>query len=133
MTDPAALFKVLLVEDNSIYRDILKHALLKRFPELVVFGADSGDTAIDIIDIDSPDLVFMDINLKAGLNGLDLTRKVKAEHSEIKIFILSQHDTPEYRNIAVQNGADDFLPKSTSLLHIFQHVDETMKNKTAIA
>jgi DNA-binding NarL/FixJ family response regulator len=54
----------------------------------------------------------MDIKLP-GVNGLELTRKIKAAHPNITIFILTSYDIPEYREAAFQYGADRFVPKTS--------------------
>ncbi len=121
------MFKTLLVEDNLNYRGVLKSALLKRFNDLETREAAGKNDALNIVDAYDPDLIFMDVDLEDGANGLDLTKKIKFEHPGIVVVILSQHDVPEYRSIAQQNGADFYFSKSTSLQNIFDYVDSVIK------
>ena len=123
------MFKTLLVEDNLNYRGVLKSALLKRFNDLETREAAGENDALNIVDVYDPDLIIMDIDLEDGANGLDLTKKIKYEHPTIVVVILSQHDIPEYRSIAQQNGADFYFPKSTSLKNIFDYVDSVIELK----
>lgn len=127
-----AKFKTLLVEDNAIYRRVLKKALLERFENLDAMEADDGFTAMSTLDSFNPDLVIMDINLKTGSNGLELTKQIKIQHPEAVVVILSQHDIPEYRSVALKNGADYFLSKSTSLENIFAYVDSILSRKNLL-
>ena len=122
------MFKTLLVEDNLNYRRVLKSALLKRFVELETMEASDDGEALRVVDSYDPDLVIMDIDLKCDVTGLDLTKIIKAEHPEIVLVILSQHDIPEYRAVARQNGADFFLSKSSSLENIFDYVASIIEN-----
>ena len=121
------MFKTLLVEDNLNYRGVLKSALLKRFSDLETREAAGKNDALNIVDAYDPDLIFMDVDLEDGANGLDLTKKIKFEHPGIVVVILSQHDVPEYRSIAQQNGADFYFSKGTSLNNIFDYVDSVIK------
>ncbi|RKZ67669.1 MAG: response regulator [Gammaproteobacteria bacterium] len=121
------MFKTLLVEDNLNYRGVLKSALLKRFNDLEAKEAAGENDALNIVDAYDPDLVIMDIDLEDGANGLDLTKKIKFEHPGIVVVILSQHDIPEYRSIAQENGADFYFSKSTPLQNIFDYVDSVIK------
>ena len=123
------MFKTLLVEDNSNYRGVLKSALLNRFNNLETRETVGESDTLNIVDTYVPDLIIMDIDLQCGANGLDLTKKIKFEHPGIVIVILSQHDIPEYRSIAQQNGADFFFSKSASLESIFNYVDSVIVNK----
>ncbi|MCW8923557.1 MAG: response regulator [Gammaproteobacteria bacterium] len=117
------MFKTLLVEDNLNYRSVLKSALLERFVDLETRESSGDGDTLNTVDSFDPDLIIMDIDLKSGENGLDLTKQIKAGHPETVVFILSQYDIPEYRAVAQQNGADLFLSKSSSLESIFDHVD----------
>jgi len=123
------MIKILHVEDDPIYRTVLKNALLKQFVDLEVYDAEDEGSALDVISANVPNLIIMDIDLKKDTNGLELTRKIKHRHSEIEIIILSQYDIPEYRHVAEQNGASHFFPKSTSLISIFDYVDSVVKKQ----
>jgi len=121
--------KILHVEDDPIYRKVLKNALLKQFVDLEVYDAEDEDSALDVISANVPNLIIMDIDLKKDTNGLELTRKIKHIRPEIEIIILSQYDIPEYRHVAEQNGASHFFPKSTSLISIFDYVRSVVKKQ----
>ena len=82
------------------------------FPTVAVDEAADGDEALQEIDAFLPDLIFMDIKLP-GENGLELTKKIKAAHPIITIFILTNYDIPEYREAAFHYGADRFLAKTS--------------------
>lgn len=123
------MFKTLLVEDNLNYRSVLKSALIKRFIGLETRETSGESDTLNTIDAYDPDLIIMDIDLNAGANGLDLTKKIKAEHPETVIFILSQHDISEYRSVAQHNGADFFMSKNASLESIFDYVGSVIKQK----
>lgn len=123
------MFKTLIVEDNLNYRSMLKSALLKRFVDLETRETSGENDTLNAVDTYFPDLVIMDINLKCDINGLDLTKIIKFAHPEIVVVILSQHDIPEYRSAAQQNGADFYLTKSSSLESIFDYVDSVVARK----
>jgi two-component system nitrate/nitrite response regulator NarL len=121
------MFKTLLVEDNLNYRRVLKNALLRRFIDLETKEASGESDALDIVGSYDPDLVFMDINLKCGVSGLNLTKVIKLDHPETVVVILSHHDTPEYRSAAQENGADFFFSKSSSLESIYDYVNSVIE------
>ena len=105
-------FRILIVEDTHPYRQMLKTTLQESFPKIAIDEAADGGEALQKVDTFLPDLIFMDIKLP-GVNGLELTRKIKAAHPDITIFILTSYDIPEYREAAFQYGADRFLPKTS--------------------
>ncbi len=104
--------KMLVVEDNVAFSQTFTEALRKLFPYMFVEEASDGIEAMDRLETFMPDLIFMDIRLP-GETGLELTRKIKARHPEILIVILTDHNLPEYRTVAFEKGADDFVVKGS--------------------
>ncbi|MES0327352.1 MAG: response regulator transcription factor [Gammaproteobacteria bacterium] len=123
------MFKTLLVENNFNYRDVLKRALLNRFDDLDTKESSGDADTLNTVNTYDPDLIIMDIDLESDVNGLDLTKTIKFEHPDTVVVILSQHDIPEYRAVAQQNGADFFISKVSSLESIFDYVDSVIDRK----
>lgn len=108
-------FKILIVDNDDPFRQILKTALRVSLPTIAIDEAASGIEVLQKVDSLLPDLIFMDIRLP-GIDGLKLTKKIKATNPDIPILIISGYDKPEYREAASYFGADHFLVK-TSLNH----------------
>src|SRR5512139_3861415 len=106
------MFKTMLVEDSTLFRQVVKNNLQDQFPSMDIIEAADGIEAFQKIDSHSPNLIFMDIKLP-GENGLELTRKIKADYPDIIIIILTSHDLPEYREAATRNKADYFFAKDS--------------------
>lgn len=100
----------LIVEDNLTFRTSLKEILRARFPSLSVEEAGDGKEAMQKVGTRLPDLIFMDVKLP-GTNGLELTKRIKAEHEHVCIAVLTSYDLPEYREAAFRCGANYFLTK----------------------
>ena len=105
-------FRILIVEDNSFFRKALMERLQKSFPAVAINEVADGGEALREIDAFLPDLIFMDIKL-SGENGLELTKKIKAAHPNIIVFIITSHDLFEYRDAASQYGVNRFLSKDS--------------------
>ena len=106
------MLRVLIVEDNRVFREAFKKRLDENFPSIVVEEAANGEEALQKINGAPPHLIFMDIRLP-GVNGLELTKKIKKDFPGINIAILTDYDLPEYRQAAVEYGADHFFIKSS--------------------
>lgn len=104
------MLRVLIVEDNRIFREAVKKRLDDNFPSMVVEEASNSEEALQKINRASPHLIFMDIRLP-GVSGLELTQKIKKDFSGIRVAILTDYDLPEYRQAAIQYGADRFFVK----------------------
>ncbi|MHC1728693.1 MAG: response regulator transcription factor [Syntrophobacteraceae bacterium] len=105
---------VLIVEDNSTFRQSLREMLALRFPSLGIEEASNGDEALMAVQTANPDLIFMDIKLP-GKNGLELTRMIKKSNSRAEVVILTSYDIPEYREAAFQSGASHFFTKGSAM------------------
>ena len=105
--------RVLVVEDSTIFRTLLKETLQSRFPSMEILEAADGEGAMRQIAAHLPDLIFKDVKLP-GENGLDLTARIKAEYPQVIVVVLTSYDTPEYREAAVKAKADHFLAKGSS-------------------
>jgi CheY-like chemotaxis protein len=106
--------RMLIVEDNAFFLQFLKETLHARFPSTDLLEAANGEEALQKIKTLPSDAIFMDLRLP-GANGLELTRKIKAQYPNIVVVILTNYDLPEYREAAYQSGADHFLSKDSFL------------------
>ncbi|HMK65922.1 MAG TPA: response regulator transcription factor [Thermodesulfobacteriota bacterium] len=104
--------KVLIIEDNLVYRQLLTKAVRERFPEIQIEGAENWREALFKVEVFNPELIFMDIQLP-GENGLELSKKIKARFPGTVIVILTGHDLPEYRT-ASREFTDYFISKNAS-------------------
>lgn len=107
------MFLVLLVEDDPIFRKILKHELAHWFPSITIEEASDGKEAMAKTEASCAQIVFMDIRLPDE-SGLQLTKKIKAKCPGTSIAILTSHDSPEYRQAARDCGASHFFVKGAS-------------------
>ena len=107
--------RVLIVEDNTRFREKLRDSLASRFPTTIFREAVNGKQAFQEINSSKPVFICMDIGLGDD-NGLELTKEIKNLHPEISIMILTNYDYSEYRDAAFQNGADFFLTKGSATI-----------------
>jgi len=106
--------RILIVEDNRFFFQFLKETLHLRLPSTDMLEATNGEEAMEKIKAFSPEAILMDLRLP-GENGLELTKKIKAQYPNIIIVILTNYDLPEYREAAYQSGADHFVSKDSFL------------------
>ncbi len=104
-------FRILIVEDSTLFRQLLKEMLRERFPSIELYEAVDSEEALLKTDVLHPDLVFMDIKLP-GENGLQLSKKIKAEHPKTIVVIMTAYNYPEYRD-ASWESADYFFAKNS--------------------
>ncbi len=104
---------ILIVEDNALFRQTLKKILIQKFPSITVAEACDGREAFMEINAEIPELIFMDIRLP-GANGIQLTREIQATYPETAVVVVSNCDTVEYQEAALEAGAKAFVSKASS-------------------
>ena len=119
--------RIMLVEDNDIFREAFKEELLARFPAAIVKEATKGEEAMREIKMSPLQIIFMDFHLP-GENGIQLTKKIKAQFPNIRIAMLTSYDFPEYRQRAHQNGADRYFVKDS---FSWDEIEEFIKGHSA--
>jgi DNA-binding NarL/FixJ family response regulator len=105
--------RVLLADDHPIVRAGIR-AELEKLPGVEIVGeASDGREAIELVQTQRPDLVFMDISMK-GLNGLEATARIVKEFPKVRVVILSMHQNEEYFWQALKSGASGYLLKKAA-------------------
>jgi DNA-binding NarL/FixJ family response regulator len=129
------MLTTMIVEDNLLFREMFKGDLLSQFPSMQVTEAANGEEAFRRLASHPIDLVFMDIRLP-GENGLELTRKIKADYKNVTVAIVTSYDLAEYREAAVRCGADCFIAKDSmkwdqvaTFVGCFQRAKDTRGSK----
>lgn len=105
--------RVFLADDHRILREGIR-TLLQREPNIEVVGeAGDGKEAVDKVTQLIPDIVLMDITMP-GINGLEATRQIKKKTPQVKVLILTMHETGQYLSQMLQAGASGYVVKTTS-------------------
>ena len=105
-------FTILIADNNDLFRKTIEESLQMSSPTVAIEELVDGGEVFGGVDTFLPDLIFMDIKLP-GENGSELTKKIKEAHPNITISILTSYNIPEYREAALQYGANRFLTKAS--------------------
>jgi DNA-binding NarL/FixJ family response regulator len=119
--------KILIVENHNAVRKALKDWLELACPGNKFREATCGEEAIKMINLDTPDLVLMDISLP-GMNGIATARKIRAIRRSIKIVILATQEDQIYRDTASKAGVGAFVPKHKILALLIPTVTGLLNN-----
>lgn len=105
--------KILIVDDEAHIRMLIEQTLEDLEDEGVEFlTADNGETALELIQAEKPDLVFLDV-MMPKMNGMDVCRKVKQELKldDVYIILLTAKGQELDRQKGNEVGADVYMTK----------------------
>ena len=116
---------VLLADDHAIVTDGLAR-ILKEANFDVVGAVRDGQHLLDAARRLRPDVIITDLSMP-GLTGLDVLARLKTEHLESKVIVLTMHHDADLATDAIRGGASGFLLKESAgdeLLVAIQHALE---------
>lgn len=100
--------RLLVIEDEE---DLLNAITLRLRQEgYAVDTATDGQTGLVLAEVNSYDLLILDLNLP-GLDGLEICRKLRAAQPRLLILILTARSQPDQRVSGLDLGADDYMVK----------------------
>ena len=114
--------KILIVEDNTMNRDMLSRRLVRR-GYCVVEAAD-GHEGLRMARLESPDLVLMDLSLP-GMDGWQATRRLKQdpETRRLPVIALTAHAMPGDEERAKAAGCDEYDMKPIDLVRLLSKIE----------
>lgn len=125
MSDPV---KVVIVDDHPMVAEGIQ-SILESYPDIVVVGTlSNGSEAVDQVAALAPDVVLMDLNMPE-IGGLTATEMLLENDPDLRVLILSMHDSPEYISTALSHGAMGYVLKDVPTDEIKTAIDVVMKGQ----
>ncbi|MFC2015451.1 response regulator transcription factor [Chloroflexota bacterium] len=119
--------KLLIADDLEHVRQGLRTILELAGGLKVVGEACNGLEAIQRVTQLHPDVVLMDL-VMPQIDGLEATRRIKAQHPATGVVMITIHDSEETREQAAKAGVDAFLAKGTDTATLIQTIQEVGEN-----
>ena len=115
--------RILLVEDEFLEREALKMILSPKPQQYKIIGeVDNGIDAIDFIQNNKVDIIFMDIKMPK-LGGIEASRRIKEINPAIAIIIITAYNDFELAQSAIKYNIDDYLLKPTRPKLIYEALE----------
>ena len=112
MNDESAI-RVMIVDDHALVRSGLEAFLLVQKDLELVAQARNGHQALALCAEAQPDVILMDL-LMPGMDGVEATRRIKAQHPRVQVIALTSFKDQELVQGALQAGAIGYLLKDVS-------------------
>lgn len=108
------MINVLIVDDHALVRMGIRRLLEHLLDITVVAEAENGETALALVKAHKPDVILLDINMP-GIDGWEVTRRLKKTHPDIKIIAVTAASTdPMIPARLLQLGVVGYLTKESN-------------------
>lgn len=116
--------KVLIVEDDRTMSNALVSGLEGAGYEVLV--SHSGEEGFFLAHKSNPDLMLLDLTLP-NRNGLEVLKQLRAEGADVRVLVLTSHNTVEDRVVGLRSGADDYLGKPFSFPELLARMEALLR------
>jgi len=123
--------KVLIVDDMTSMRLLIKHYLSRNDAVTVVGEASEGEDALRKVTEYLPDVVILDISLP-GVSGVDVARGIKSLSKNINVYLCSAYELNEYRELKIDSPADGFIQKSSMKQELEAMIRKEIERKNIV-
>jgi DNA-binding NarL/FixJ family response regulator len=123
--------RVLLVDDQALFREGLETLLSIHRDIKVVGQAPNGREAVDIAAKVDPDVVLMDVRMPV-LDGVRATRRLKQVLPQCRVIVLTTFDDDEYVFDALRAGAVGYLLKDVASARLVEAIRATARGESIL-
>jgi len=123
---PKNNLKVIVAEDETLFRDFLVRIIRQRFGFEIVGEASTGEAAYDLCVQHKPDLAMIDLRLP-GMSGQELAQRLIEEQFDTRILIISAVEDQKRIGSLLQLGVTGFLNKKEEF-SVFEQAIEAVAN-----
>lgn len=120
------IIKVLLVDDEKGYLNVLSNRLSKRF--IHATKAFSGTEAIQILRKNDFDVVVLDLKME-DMDGLEVLKVIKRMVPELPVIILTGHGSQTAAKEGILLGAFDYLTKPCELVELMDKIHDAHRHQ----
>jgi two-component system response regulator DegU len=111
-SEPATPIDICIVDDHHIFRKALAR-LVCTFPRIrSVVEAENGSKCLEVVAKKTPHLVLLDLEMPV-MNGMDCAEQLIRKYPDLKIIILTMHDSEKYMLHMIELGVHSFLLKNS--------------------
>lgn len=124
--------RIILVDDHAAVR-----AGYRRFLELeeefkVVGEASNAEQAQQLLQTEDCDVIVLDISMP-GQSGLELIKRILIKWPELKVVVLSMHDSPVVAQKALSQGAKAYVTKSSDPEELIEAIELAMSGRSYLS
>lgn len=119
--------KISIADDYKIYRDGLKVGLSADEKLEVISEADNGEDLLKLIEVNTPDVIIMDLKMPI-MDGMEATTIVRKKYPHVKVLVVTMYDDDKFIIHMMENGANGYLLKNADPDEIIKSIYSVYEN-----
>lgn len=123
--------KVMLADDHVLMREGIRQLLEFDGSIEVVAEANDGEECIEKLLEIKPEILLLDINMSKK-NGIEVLKEIRSKNIDVKVLILTVHESIEYLLKAVDLGADGYIMKDSESAELKKAISVIMNGESYI-
>jgi two-component system KDP operon response regulator KdpE len=117
--------RILVIDDEADVIESVRFGFTLQWREIDVVGATTGESGLDSIEHERPDIVLLDIGLP-DIDGFDVLRRIRA-FSDVPVVMLTADDDSMDKVKGLELGADDYVTKPFNHLELMARVRAVLR------
>ena len=117
--------KILIVDDEPDVVKVVTMSFNLQEPDWLIRSAGNGETALDLVDRERPDLVLLDVAMP-GMDGFQVLKEIR-RFSDVPVIMLTARDDELSKVTGLERGADDYVTKPFSHLELLARVRTVLR------
>lgn len=101
---------ILVADDDLTIMKLMSIEFDARDMDVFVRSAENGEEAIEAIKRNKPDLLVLDLRMPKA-DGFAVLDHIQKEHADLPVVVLTNYDSPSYREKCTLSGVKDFMVK----------------------
>jgi DNA-binding NarL/FixJ family response regulator len=107
------MIDVLIADDHPVVLQGLRQIVAETSDIVIKGEATTGDEVVDQVRSGQWDVVVLDLTMP-GTHGMELLKRLKAEHPKLRVLVLSMHPEDDYAVRLLRAGASGYLNKRSA-------------------
>ncbi len=124
--------RIAIADDHKLLRDTIKSLINATQGMEVVGEAADGLSAVEMVKRILPDLLLLDVSLPK-LSGISVLKNLKEELPDVKIMILTMHESDDYIAEFLKAGADGYCLKDSGWKELVAAMDTVLAGETYVS
>ncbi|MEE9324127.1 MAG: response regulator transcription factor [Dehalococcoidia bacterium] len=117
--------KILVIEDDPDVVEVVSLCFEMRWPNATIVSSGTGEAGIDMVEVESPDIVILDIGLP-DVDGYQVCKEIR-RFSDVPIVMLTVRSNEADIVKGLEMGADDYITKPFKHIELLARVQSVLR------